>query len=315
MAKARGRPIDGWIVLDKPEGITSTAALGRVRRALGAAKAGHAGTLDPLATGILPIALGEATKTVGFVQDAQKTYEFDVVFGRATDTDDREGRTVAESPVRPDRSAVEAVLDRFVGRIRQTPPAFSAIKIDGERAYDLARRQLPVAVPEREVDVYSFEIIDVLGPDQIRFKVRCGGGTYVRALARDLARALGTVGHVGALRRTQVGTFDESGAIRLDKLEALGHSAAASALLPIRTALDDIPALALTAEEAQRLRHGQAVALFPVVQRNPAVTIAQEMLVQAVHADALVAIAETGPGVLRPVRVVKPASTGEPDVD
>lgn len=315
MGKARGRAVDGWIVLDKPCGITSTSAVARVRRVFDAAKAGHAGTLDPLASGILPIALGEATKTVGFVQAGRKVYDFTVAWGTATDTDDTEGRVVAESPLRPTADVVRAALPAFIGRIRQTPPIYSAIKIGGERAYALARRQQAVEMVEREIDVYSFDLIDDSDRNAFRFRVCSGAGTYIRALARDLARAVGTVGHVGALRRIQVGTFSENRAIQLDKLEALGHIAVASALLPIRTALDDIPALALSAEEAQRLRHGQAVALFPVAQRNPDVTIAQGLLVQAVHEDVLVAIAETGPGLLRPVRVVKPSSTGVPDVD
>jgi tRNA pseudouridine55 synthase len=316
VAKKRGRAIDGWIVLDKPVGVTSTQAMARVRRALDAAKAGHAGTLDPLASGILPIALGEATKTVGFVQDGRKSYDFDVTWGRATTTDDAEGETVAESPNRPDDGAIRAALSAFRGTIQQIPPQFSALKIDGERAYALARRQQPVALAARPVDVYTFDLVEIIRTDAARFAVQSGAGTYIRALARDLAVALGTVGHVSRLRRTEVGPFTEKRAIALDKLEALGHIAAASAyLLPIRTALDDIPALALTAEEARRLRHGQAVALFPVAHRHPTITIAQGIPVQAVFEDALVAIAETGPGVLRPVRVVATSHHGDPDVD
>ncbi|MBM3513724.1 MAG: tRNA pseudouridine(55) synthase TruB [Alphaproteobacteria bacterium] len=316
MAKPRGQPIDGWINLDKPVGVTSTAAVGRVRRALGASKAGHAGTLDPLASGILPIALGEATKTVSFAQAGRKTYVFDVIWGRATDTDDTEGRAIAESPARPSRDAIVAGLPGFVGRITQVPPTYSAIKIDGERAYALARRDQEVHLEGREVDVYSFDLIEFYDVDRARFKVTCGSGTYIRSLARDLSKALGTVGHVGSLRRTAVGSFVESGAIALDKLEALRHIAVASAtLLPIRTALDDIPALALTAEEARRLRHGQPVALFPVAQRNPTIAISQGLSVQAVLDEALVAIAETGPGVLRPVRVISTPQHGVPDVD
>jgi tRNA pseudouridine55 synthase len=248
--------------------------------------------------------LGEATKTVGFAQDGRKAYEFEIRWGVATDTDDREGRIIAESAVRPTPESLAKALPRFVGTISQTPPIYSAIKVDGERAYAMARRQEEVVLAAREIVVYSFDLIEFLSSESARFRVRCGKGTYVRALARDLAQALGTLGHVGALRRMEVGSFHEKHAIGLDKLEGVGHIPAASAyLLPIRTVLDDIPALALTAEEAQRFRHGQAVALFPVAQRNPNIAIAQGMTVQALFADALVAIAEVGPGMLRSVRV------------
>jgi tRNA pseudouridine55 synthase len=305
MGKRRGQPIHGWIVIDKPEGLSSAAVVARVRRQLNAAKAGHAGTLDPLATGVIPIALGEATKTVAFAMDGDKTYEFTAVWGAATDTDDREGRVIATSAVRPTREAIAAALPRFVGDLAQVPPAYSAVKVGGERAYALARDGAEVALKPRHVKVYSFDLIDEIPPDQARFRVRCGKGTYVRALVRDLARALGTFGHIGALRRTACGPFDDSAAISLDKWEALGHSPAALAhLRPVRTVLDDIPALALTPEEAHRLRHGQSLALFPLAQRNPQAKLTQGAPVQAVLGDELVALAEVGTGMLRPVRVI-----------
>ncbi|MDX2221874.1 MAG: tRNA pseudouridine(55) synthase TruB [Rhodospirillaceae bacterium] len=305
MAKRRGRPLDGWIALDKPDDLTSAQAVARVRKALDADKAGHAGTLDPLATGVLPIALGEATKTMAFAQDSRKVYDFTVRWGIATTTDDREGTESGTSPVRPPAAAIAAALPAFTGQIMQVPPDYSAIKVGGQRAYDLARDQQPVHLTARPVIVEAFEMIEFIDTETARFRVACGKGTYVRALVRDLARALGTLGHITALRRTQCGVFTESSAIPLEKLEALGHSAPASAyLLPIRTVLDDIPALALTPEEAQRLRHGQAVALFPVAQRNPQVALTQGVPVQALLADELVAIAEVGPGMLKPVRVI-----------
>lgn len=305
MAKRRGRPLDGWIAVDKPAGLTSAQAVARVRRALAADKAGHAGTLDPLATGVLPIALGEATKTMAFAQDSRKVYAFTVRWGVATTTDDRAGTESATSPVRPTPAAIAAALPAFIGEIMQVPPDYSAVKVGGQRAYALARAHQPVALAARPVIVEAFEMIEFIDTETARFRVACGKGTYVRALVRDLARALGTVAHITALRRTRCGVFDEQGAIPLEKLEALGHSAPASAyLLPIRTVLDDIPALALTAEEAQRLRHGQAVALFPVAQRNPQVALTQGTPVQALLADELVAIAEVGPGMLKPARVI-----------
>ena len=305
MGKRRGQPVHGWIAIDKPEGLSSAAVVARVRKLLDAAKAGHAGTLDPLATGIIPIALGEATKTVSFAMDGNKTYEFTVLWGTATDTDDREGKAVATSDVRPTRGAILEALPRFVGEIDQVPPIYSAIKIEGERAYALARSGENVTMVARKISVYSFDLVEENASESARFRVHCGKGTYVRALARDLAQSLGTVGHIGTLRRTACGIFDESTAISLDKWEALGHSPAALAYLrPVRTVLDDIPALALTPQEAHRLRHGQSLALFPLAQRNPQAALAQGIPVQAVLGETLVALAKVGNGMLLPVRVM-----------
>jgi tRNA pseudouridine55 synthase len=306
MGKRRGQPIHGWLVIDKPEGLTSAAVVARVRKMLSAAKVGHGGTLDPMATGVLPIALGEATKTVSFAMDGRKTYQFTAVWGTATDTDDREGRVIATSDVRPTRAQIRAALPRFVGAIAQVPPRYSAVKVEGERAYALAREGQDVALEARTVSVYSFDLIDETASESdTTFRVTCGKGTYIRALVRDLAEALGTCGHVGQLRRTACGPFSEEDAISLDKWEALGHCPAALAYLrPVRTVLDDIPALALTDQEAHRLRHGQALALFPVAQRNPQAKLAQGIPVQAVLGETLVALAEVGNGMLRPLRVM-----------
>ena len=217
--KRRGQAISGWLALDKPIGLTSTQALGKARRFLDAAKAGHGGTLDPLATGILPIAFGEATKTVSFAMDAEKTYRFDVLWGAATATDDLEGEIIARSDVRPGPTEIDDALAGFIGHIEQIPPKFSAIKVNGQRAYDLARANQEVELKSRTVRVDRFERADVdLGPDQARFEVDCGKGTYIRALVRDLALALGTYGHITALRRTRCGPFEEKVAISLDKL-------------------------------------------------------------------------------------------------
>jgi tRNA pseudouridine55 synthase len=254
--------IDGWVVLDKPLGMGSTKAVGRVRWLFGAEKAGHGGTLDPLATGVLPIALGEATKTVPFVMDGRKEYRFTLRFGEARATEDAEGEVTAISEVRPTDSTICDVLGRFTGEIEQVPPAFSALKVDGQRAYDLARAGESVDLKPRRVSIERLQLVGRPDIDHADFVVGCGKGTYIRSLGRDLALALGTVGHLSALRRTAAGPFREEAAISLPKLEALGHiPPLLGALAPVTTALDDIPALALTEAQADRLRQGQPVLL------------------------------------------------------
>ena len=302
--RRKGLPISGWIVLDKPLGLSSSQAVGAVRRALGAAKAGHAGTLDPLASGVLPIALGEATKTVAFAMDGRKTYRFTIRWGEARSTDDREGEVTATSPARPDEAAIEAALPRFSGTTMQRPPSYSAIKVDGERAYALARADAPPVLAARPIEVETLRLVAVPDADHAEFEAVVGKGTYVRALARDLALALGTVGHLVALRRTAVGPFREAAAIPLDKLESLGHRAAASEhLLPVETALDDIPALALTEAEADRLRHGIAIPL-PTGPTRPHAHLQPGAIVCATAGGKLVALAEIEADRLRPVRVM-----------
>lgn len=299
--RQRGKVINGWLIIDKPVGLTSTQVIGRVRRLTDARKIGHGGTLDPLATGILPIALGEATKTLPHVVDASKAYDFVVRWGAATDTDDAEGEVIETSANRPTRDEIVAALPGFVGEIEQVPPTFSAIKVDGARAYDLARRGEDVALKVRTVTVHDLALLDEtevagheVGPDEAGFRLGCGKGTYVRAIARDLARALGTLGHVVALRRTRVGPFDEGRAISLDSLSDLVHSAPPEkAVLPVETALDDIPALAVTGGEAQRLRQGQAV---QVPNRRQGV-------VRVMADDALIALGDLDKGCLKPLRV------------
>ena len=217
----------GWIVLDKPIGMTSTHAVAVIKHLFAAKRVGHAGTLDPLASGCLPIALGEATKTVPFVVDSRKTYLFTVRWGEERDTDDAEGRVVATSDSRPDGAAIRALLPRFTGTIEQVPPRFSAVKIDGERAYDLAREGETVEIAPRPVTIHRLDLIEAPDPDHAVLAAECGKGTYVRALARDLGRALGALGHVSALRRSRVGPFGESDMISLERLESLCHRAAA----------------------------------------------------------------------------------------
>ncbi len=300
----KGDAVSGWICLDKPLDLGSTQAVGRVRRAFNAQKAGHAGTLDPLATGILPIALGEATKTVSFMMDAKKGYRFTIRWGETTATLDREGDILATSDVRPTRAAVEAALPGFIGDIQQVPPAYSAIMVDGERSYDLARAGEAVDLAARTVTIDALEIVEVPDADHITLAMRCGKGTYVRALVRDLAALLGAEAHVSALRRTFVGPFNEAGAITLEKLEDLVHRGARQeALLPVETALDDIPALAMTDEDAFRLSQGRGVVLLPrQVETVKASLKGASRTVLATHKGRAAAICEMRAGQIRPVR-------------
>jgi tRNA pseudouridine55 synthase len=297
------RDVHGWVVLDKPVGMTSTHAVSVIKRLFTAKRAGHAGTLDPLASGCLPIALGEATKTVPFVMDGRKTYVFTVRWGEQRDTDDAEGQVTAASDRRPGADDIRAVLPRFTGTIEQVPPRYSAVKIAGERAYDLAREGEMVEIASRQVEVYRLDLIEMLDRDHTVFAAECGKGTYVRALARDMGLALGCLGHVTALRRTAVGSFTEKTMISLERLEALCHRAAAGegnladAFLPVETALDDIPALAVSRADAARLQRGQAVLLrgrdAPVFRGLASVTASGQ----------LVALAEVDRGEIVPKRV------------
>ncbi|MBM3537928.1 MAG: tRNA pseudouridine(55) synthase TruB [Alphaproteobacteria bacterium] len=261
MARTRkGDKVDGWLILDKPAGLSSAGAVAAIKRLFNAAKVGHAGTLDPLATGVLPIALGEATKTVSFVQDGAKAYRFTLRWGEARDTDDAEGAVIATSETRPDETAIRAALPSFTGEIEQRPPAYSALKRDGKPAYARARAGEAVDLAPRRVRIDGFELESQPDRDSAVFQVRCGKGTYIRSLARDLASLLGTVGYVAELRRLRVGRFMAETAISLEKLTSLGHSPARfSHLRPVETALDDIPALAITEADSLRLRQGQAV--------------------------------------------------------
>lgn len=303
--RKKGQAISGWINLDKPYDLTSTFAVSRVRRLFDAQKAGHAGTLDPLATGILPIALGEATKTVPFLVDADKSYRFTIAWGRTTATFDREGETTAESVVRPTVAQVQAVLPRFIGEIDQVPPAYSAIKVDGERAYDLARAGETVELAARKVDIFDARVVDAADADHITLEIDCGKGTYVRALVRDIADALGACGHVSQLRRTRVGQFTEQSAVTLEYLDDLGHKARQSeALLPVETALDDIPVLAVTDEDAFRLKQGRSVVLVPrQVEAVKAGLKPGSRTVSAMSGGTMVALCEMRAGRLEPSRV------------
>ena len=260
--------INGWIVLDKPLGLSSAQGVAAIKRLLRThglpiPRIGHGGTLDPLATGVLPIALGEATKLAGRMLNATKGYRFTVAWGSATATDDKEGEVVDTSDVRPDEAAILAALPAFTGAIVQTPPAYSALKVDGERAYKLARAGETVVLAERHLVIHALELVDH-DADSATFEVTCSKGTYVRSLGRDLARALGTVGHIAMLRRTRAGPFTLADSIPLDKVASLlEERALEQAVLPLTAGLDDIPALAVSPEEAVSLRQGRALPGHP----------------------------------------------------
>ncbi|WFU56024.1 tRNA pseudouridine(55) synthase TruB [Bradyrhizobium pachyrhizi] len=297
------RDVHGWVVLDKPIGMTSTQAVAVLKRLFQAKRAGHAGTLDPLASGGLPIALGEATKTVPFVMDGRKRYRFTVCWGEERDTDDTEGRPVRTSESRPTADSIRELLPRFTGVIEQIPPQYSAIKVQGERAYDLARDGETVELKPRPVEIHELTLVEHGDNGQSVFEAECGKGTYVRALARDMGRILGCFGHICALRRTLVGPFTERDMIPLEQLEALcnraasGEGSLADALLPVETALDDIPALAVTRADAARLHRGQAVLLRGRDAPNTSGTV------YVTVAGRLLALAEIGNGELIPKRV------------
>ena len=299
--RKKGNPVNGWLILDKPEGMTSTQAVGAVRRAFNAQKAGHAGTLDPLATGILPIALGEATKTVPFAVDGQKAYRFTVRWGAETTTDDSEGAVTKTSENRPSREAIEALLPRFEGEILQTPPAFSAIKIDGERAYDLARSGEEVVLQARPVFIDALRLVEMPDAETSIIEAECGKGTYVRALARDLGRLTKCYGHVIKLRRTRVGSYDEVRSVTLEALRAAaesGDAARLTALLaPVESALDDITCLAISSSDAASLTRGQAILIRG--RDAPVMTGAA----YAICKGALIALGDLEKGEFRPTRV------------
>jgi len=304
-----GLNIHGWVCLDKPLEMGSTEAVTRVRRLFDANKAGHAGTLDPLATGILPIALGEATKTVPFMMEARKVYRFTIQWGVSTDSVDREGREIGRSDVRPTVEAVRAALPAFVGEIQQVPPAFSAIKINGERAYDLARGGEAVELAPRAVTVHSAQVSaapDTDGDqDWVEIRIETGKGVYVRSLARDLAAVLGAEGHVSALRRERVGPFSTQNAVTLDFLTDLVHrDAAFEGLLPVSTALDDIPELAVTEQDAFALRQGRPIVLLPrQVEMLKSRLSGGSRTVSAFQGQTLVALGSLRAGRLEPDRV------------
>ena len=300
--RKKGNPIHGWVVFDKPLGMTSTQAVGKTRWLFQAQKAGHGGTLDPLATGILPIALGDATKTVPFTMDSAKSYEFTISWGESRDTLDGEGAITATSDVRPSREQIEALLPEFTGLISQIPPKYSAIKVDGKRAYDLARGGEEVTLKARPVRVDALEIIRA-DKDSVTLSMDCGKGTYVRSLARDLAARLGACGYVSYLRRTRVGPFSEIYAFSLDDLEYLCHRGRVlEALAPVHAVLDDIPVQNVTETERQDLKHGRAIAAS--ILQKPSNTGDDPIWVLAMQDETAIALCHLRDGQLRPKRVL-----------
>ena len=297
----KGRPINGWLVVDKPQGIGSTQVVAMVKRLTGAQKAGHGGTLDPLATGVLPVALGEATKTVPYVMDSAKAYEFTLRFGEARDTDDAEGAVIASSDARPVDAAIEAALPRFLGVVLQRPPTYAAVKVQGERAYDLARRGEAVELAPREVRIDELRLVGRPDADHARFEMVCGKGAYVRALARDLGEVLGCHAHVVQLRRTEVGPFTADRAVPLAALEGIvADDSLPQVLVSVATALADIPALAVTEPQALRLRAGQSIRVSPqlVVGGERA-----DGAIKVTRGGDLVALGRLDGAELMPVRV------------
>jgi tRNA pseudouridine55 synthase len=304
--KPRGRPLDGWLIVDKPAGLTSTDVVNRVRRWFNAQKAGHGGTLDPLATGLLPIAFGAATKTVPYVMDGTKLYRFTLRIGEGRDTDDADGQVTETSATRPNDDAIRAALPAFRGDIMQIPPVYSAVKVAGERAYDLSRAGTPPVLEPRPARVDRFELVERVDADTAIFEVQSGKGVYMRSLARDLARACGTVGHVAALRRLRVGPFTEVQSIPLDKLQPAEDTPATSPdfLLPVATALADIPALALTEAEAFGLSHGQAISLVDLMGRIPGAANPAGGLARAMAGSRVIGLCRLDDGWLKPERLL-----------
>jgi tRNA pseudouridine55 synthase len=285
----------GWLIIDKPLDLTSTRVGSIVRRTLGLEKIGHIGTLDPLATGVLTLALGEATKAIPYYNILHKTYDFEVTWGESRSTDDREGEILETSLVRPTLEKIQSLLPKFVGKIEQVPPVFSAIKISGRRSYEMARSGHPVISVPRNVVIHSLEVVKWLNIDQCQFRVVCGSGTYVRSLGRDMAIALGTVGYISELRRIQDGKFSVKDAISLEKLKEIAHKEGVyQCIKPIRAVLDDIPAVAVSASDIEKLRLGQRIKSHSSFDQN---------LVAIYDHDRLVAIATFQDGYWQPKRV------------
>ena len=303
-SKREKRDVHGWCILDKPVGMTSTHAVAVVKRLYGAKRAGHAGTLDPLASGLLPIALGEATKTVPFVMEGRKVYHFTVRWGEERDTDDSEGRATETSGARPAPEEIRALLPRFTGTIEQVPPRFSAIKIDGERAYDLAREGEALEIAPRPVEIHRLELVETPDADHSMFAAECSKGTYVRALARDMGRALGSFGHVSALRRTGVGSFQENHAVQLEKLQAAAPAEGSdiarlvALLQPVAAGVQTVPSVSVSRADAARLVRGQ-----PALLRGRDAPVLLGMVVAVFTHGELIALADAEKNELRPRRI------------
>ncbi|MBP5352197.1 MAG: tRNA pseudouridine(55) synthase TruB [Alphaproteobacteria bacterium] len=309
MKHKHGDEVDGWLIIDKPQGMGSTQVVGKTRYLLQAKKNGHTGTLDPFATGVLPIAFGEATKLVPFVTDGKKEYEFTLKWGEKTDTGDTEGEVIARCDKVPNHDEIIAALPHFIGKITQVPPVYSAIKINGQPAYKLARKGENVEIKPREVEIYALELLEEM-PDSARFRVECSKGTYIRTLGKDIAEYLGTLGYLTALRRTKCGNFDLKSKILLDSLEKIEYvENRRQLLLPLETSLRDIAEIAVTAEDAKKLSMGQGIS-----PKNYSVS-AQENLAAAEFDDCLIALVQIGEKKISPIRVFNQFKKGNKDVD
>lgn len=300
MAKKRkGNPVNGWVILDKPAGLGSTTAVSIVKRIFNAQKAGHAGTLDPAASGVLPVALGEATKTIPYVTDGEKTYAFTVRFGQATDTDDAEGQVIAKTDKIPSEKGILSVIPLFCGEIEQVPPKYSAVHINGRRAYDLVRENKEVVLQPRRIRIEELKLLHFSKDGTAGFQVRCSKGTYVRSLARDLAEKLDSLGYVTALRRLKCAKFSDQNAFSLEYLRSIEHSSNwTGVLLPVETVLDDIPALAVTQAQASKLSNGN---FLPVSDFG---CVPDADVFQAKSDNRLVALVRVQDGMIRPVRLI-----------
>ena len=303
--KRKGDPVHGWIAVDKPIDITSTKVVGILKRLFNAQKAGHGGTLDPLADGILPIAFGEATKTSQWAMDCDKEYVFTIEWGTSTASHDKEGAPIATSDVRPEPSEITSALTQFVGKIDQVPPKYSAIKIEGARAYDLIRDGEDFEIPSRQVDVYDAELVDTPDRDHATLRVVSGKGFYVRALARDLANALGAEGHVSALRRTRVGAMTEDNAVKLEDIEALAEdkSTLNGLLRPLETVLDDVPAIEVDSGDVAAIKQGREILLLPHIVEAWRTVATTDRLALALHETQAVALGEVRAGRFQPKKV------------
>ncbi len=303
--KRKGDNVNGWVIVDKPVGIGSTTVVSIVKRLFNAQKAGHAGTLDPAASGVLPVALGEATKTIPYVADGAKTYRFAVRWGASTTTDDAEGDVTAVSEVRPSKEDILKIIPEFIGEIEQVPPKYSAVHVNGKRAYDLARENAEIELKPRRIRIDALRLTEVSDKDVAVFEVDCGKGTYVRSLARDMAEKLGCLGHVCMLRRTRCGKFYAENAFSLEYLKALGHiSKESNEFLPVETVLDDIPALAVTEAEARLLSNGGFLPFVSERIEPQGVSISAETVFQAKSNGRLTALVRVRDGFVRPVRVI-----------
>ncbi len=309
MTKSHLNNYNGWIILDKQSGVTSRQLVTRISKVLNVKKIGHGGTLDPMATGVLPIAMGEATKLISFIQNKNKKYSFTIKWGESTETDDMEGKILEKSYVRPKEEDIIKTLHSFKGKIDQKPPIFSAIKIDGERSYNLARKNIPIRHKPRKIEIYDFNLKKIVNIDSAEFEVTCGKGTYVRSLARDLAEKLNTKGHITKLRRNFVGNFDEKDTIFMDFFKEIIHSPSIlNKIKPIEIVLDDIPALFLTEIEATKLRQGQKIRLNSLKFKNFFIikhpNYKKFERIYTVSDNKIIALIEIDNGLIKPKRVI-----------